>query len=218
MKKRHIFLLIIFCIISACNYQGGQQQYKIPISDSTILKEYTIEVQETKLDTSLMSILKSLNANAIKNEHGRGSTSTFLPKEYSKNYFRPDTGGFFGLYYLVNNDINVRLAYKATLVIYAKKKPWKADNPDEILIEFTSFYHDVGVLNNLKVGDKKEAVVKQFGEPKFVKDNVFFYQDDEGVVLSFKFSKNNIVEAYKLGHYKKIDIEKLADDIISKFV
>lgn len=208
---------LLFSCTNNTDYVNDEINNDQAVMSDTVDCDKVMEVKSLFVDTTLESIIRTLDLPLIQKEYGRGSTSASLSKQQTCHLYYPDTNGYYGMYFFVNNDINLKQAFVATVVIFAKNKPWLYSNKDQSIIEFTSYSSVVDVLRDFHVGDNVSILTNEFGEPKFKKDNVLFYQDQKNVVLSVMIN-GDVIEAYKIGYYNGLDIKELADDIVESFL
>ena len=200
------FLLILISL--SC----GNKKEEGPTVSASIgtVEEHSLNGNHLKVNDSLYQLIQDININEVKKQYGRGSTSSILSKKSSKYLFEPDTGGFYGSYFFVNQSTNKSLPYLATAVVFCKEKPWNYSNKEEFLVEITTYSSDVVILSNVLVGKSKNGLINELGLPDLQEEDLLFYQDDKGAVLVVRLI-NDKVKAIRLGVYEKRPLNELRD-------
>jgi hypothetical protein len=212
MRSKIIIILFELAVIfESCS--RGQSHNEISIKDKPLSHEVELR---GNLNDSLYRVLNDVNIQAIKNTHGRGSTSTFLNEAESMYLFRPDSVGFYGQYFFINPTASDKLPFSFKAVIFSNKRPWSYSDNSEKLIELTTYSNDISLSDKLKVGMSKDEVLISLGAPNFQGVDYFSYRDELGTVLTLKFT-NNRVFAIKLGKYKDEELGVLGEAIIKNF-
>ncbi len=216
MKINYLLIICMFLVIISCQENIASEKYKfkkIENGNETVNNINTEIAPVPKKDTTIISILNKLNFDILNRKYGNGATSSFISKKYSNIYYNQDTTGFYGLYYFINDDADVKLGYLSTVVVYAKKKPWKITDKEQKIIEITSLSSKIKLSTNISVGMSKQNVIDKFGTPLVERNNYIFYKDDSNAVLSVRIINDTVV-AFKIGVYKEQNIEQLIDNII----
>jgi hypothetical protein len=211
MTARHIVLLFLYALfLIACN----ETQRVDEKSSNVEPAPHKVENKEVLID-SLSSQFNSVDINALKKQHGRGSTSTLLQNSECTHLFKPNSSGFYGMHFFVNPTPNKDLPYLAKAIVFAMTKPWKYADESETLIEITTYGNEISLSDKVKIGMSNEEIVKMLGTPSSSYQDFLFYTDGSGTILTIK-TKNSIATAIRIGRYEKGTDLKTQMGIISK--
>jgi hypothetical protein len=203
-----ICIILFICSISySCNENKINNQSKLTIQD----EELNIRNdQEQKIDTLLLYLFNNLNFFEIKQKYG-GTTGVLSDKEIDFFFITDSVSqGVFGIYFLIDNkDPNIDVF--ATSKIYTPKKDWFASDKDEKLLELTIYKSsNIKISKEIFVGNSKNTVINLLGQPQKILENMMFYYDDNGIILSL-YMQNDTINKIKIGQYKIINDEILHD-------
>ena len=145
------------------------------IQEERITSESQVSVAEKVESDSIKIFGDPLDINALKKQSFLEITSGVLPKAESDMFYKPDEGGFFRFYYLIDKDYDDKPLF-GKLKVYVPDEPgnWRADFENEYFAEIKLESDKVRLWNKLEVGTHINQLTEFVGERKHqITDSVF---------------------------------------------
>ncbi|MDR1984724.1 MAG: hypothetical protein LBQ28_07875 [Prevotellaceae bacterium] len=203
MKTMNNFLAIIICCITS-NCSDIKKDKINSINNKNELYEVQTDEKIKILNTN------PINVKEVKDRFKEFTTSTILNNTQTSIYYKPDTVGYYGRYYIVEKKED-KYSIIGTLSIFNSDRIWDYDNISDIFVEIVINGNSLCVYSSIHIGVNKSVLVKMLGNPlKKTKDH-YIYVNDKTIAI-FKIIDEKVVWI-KIGRYNDDVIENINENI-----
>ena len=107
------------------------------------------------------------------------TTSGVLPTKESENLCKPNAKGFFGRYYLVHKQANIKNPIFGQLIVYVTGKAdnWKYNNNNETFAQLTLTSSQIRLWDKIKIGTTEKELLRFIGKSFHYKKGTLIYSE-----------------------------------------
>jgi len=199
---KNIILLLILFTASFCAHDNSADKQDIAVLDTSNNKiSPIIVIPDTTIALPLPTFQDFIKFT---------ETSSILPTNETKLFYRPQDKGFYGYYTLFHRKPNYEL--QGVLKIFSKKNDgtsWKENDTDQVFIQAIITGDKIKFLNKISIGDSKVDLIKVFGKSKINLVDTFVCYDAFQTVGIFILKADKLTKIIYGRYYK----QKLNDRI-----